>query len=163
MAQAEVSARERLAVGERSGSFERPNLVERFFNRSVGALVRLGIGLPHMYLLEVRGRKSGRVYSTPVDLLSEGGKLYLVAPRGYTQWVRNAEVSREVTLRRGSRAIQYRVRVLSDSEKPLILKAYLDHFRREVQRFFPVTAGSPIEVFLPLSQRYPAFELLPRA
>jgi deazaflavin-dependent oxidoreductase (nitroreductase family) len=150
-------------VGEGSGSFERPTLVERLFNRSIGALVRLGIGLRHMYLLEVRGRKSGRVYSTPVDLLSEGGKLYLVAPRGYTQWVRNAEAGGEVTLRRGRRAVRYRVRVLSEAEKPPILKAYLERFQREVQRFFPVAAGSALEGFQSLASQYPAFELLPRA
>jgi deazaflavin-dependent oxidoreductase (nitroreductase family) len=148
-------------VGERFGSFERPTLVERFFNRTVGALVRLGIGLPHMYLLEVRGRTSGRVYATPVDLLAEGGKLYLVAPRGYTQWVRNAAARGEVTLRRGRRARRYRVRVLAEAEKPPILKAYLERFRREVQRFFPVAAGSPLAGFQSLASRYPAFELLP--
>ena len=57
----------------------------------------------------------------------------------------------------------YRLRVLPDSEKPPILKAYLDRFRREVQRYFPVPAGSPIERFSPLAARYPAYELLSRA
>lgn len=149
-------------MGEQSRAAERPTLVERLFNRAVGALVRLGIGPAHMHVLEVRGRKSGRLYSLPVDLLLEGGKHYLVAPRGHTQWVRNAEVTGEVTLRRGSRATHYRLRPLSDTEKPPILKAYLDRFRREVQRFFPVPAGSPIEAFVPLAPRYPAFELLPK-
>jgi len=75
----------------------------------------------------------------------------LVAPRGYTQWVRNAEASGDITLRRGGRAEGYRLRVLSDTEKPPILKAYLDRFRREVQRYFPVPAGSPVERFSPLA------------
>ena len=115
-----------------------------------------------MRVLEVRGRKSGKLYSLPVDLLSQEGRLYLVAPRGYTQWVRNAEVSGEVTLRRGGQAEQYRLRALADAEKPAILKAYLEQFRREVQGFFPVPAGSPVEAFAPLAPRYPAFELLAR-
>jgi deazaflavin-dependent oxidoreductase (nitroreductase family) len=114
-----------------------------------------------MHLLEVRGRKSGKLYRVPVDLLAEGGRLYLVAPRGYTQWVRNAEASVHVTLRRGRRATAYRLRALPDAGKPVILKSYLDRFRREVQRFFPVPAGSPAEAFVPLVQRYPAFELVP--
>ena len=150
-------------MGEQSRSFQRPNLVERVFNRAIGALVRCGIGLPHMHVLEVRGRKSGRRYSLPVDLLVEEGRQYLVAPRGYTQWVRNAEISGEVTLRRGSQSKRYRLRALSDMEKPPILKAYLDRFRREVQRFFPVAAGSPTEAFIPLAQQYPAFELIPES
>ena len=113
-----------------------------------------------MRLLEVRGRKSGRLYSLPVDLLTESGKLYLVAPRGYTQWVRNAEASGEVTLRRGARAERYRLRALGDAEKPRVLKAYLDRFRREVQRYFAIPADSPVERFAPLTARYPVFELL---
>jgi deazaflavin-dependent oxidoreductase (nitroreductase family) len=142
-------------------AFQRPSQAERLLNRAIGAVVRLGLGPAHMRLLEVRGRKSGRVNALPVDLLVEQDRLYLVAPRGYTEWVRNVEVSGEVTLRRGGRAAAYRVRPLSAAEKAAILKAYLDRFRREVQRYFPVEAGSPAEAFVPLAQRYPAFELLP--
>ncbi|HZO08589.1 MAG TPA: nitroreductase/quinone reductase family protein [Myxococcota bacterium] len=114
-----------------------------------------------MRVLEVRGRRSGTTYSLPVDLLIQAEALFLVAPRGRAQWVRNAEAQREVTLRRGKQRIRYRLRTLSDSEKPPILKAYLDRFRREVQRFFPIRAGSPVEEFIPLAGRYPAFELMP--
>lgn len=125
----------------------------------MGALVGAGIGPSHMRVLEVRGRKSGKVYSLPVDLLDQGEALFLVAPRGRTQWVRNAEARGEVTLRRGRQSVRYRLRRLPESEKPPILKAYLDRFRREVQGFFPVPAGSPVEEFVPLAARYPAFEL----
>jgi deazaflavin-dependent oxidoreductase (nitroreductase family) len=143
--------------------FQKPTLLNRLFNRAFGFLVNLGVGFEHTYLLEVRGRKSGKLYSLPVDLLTEGGKQYLVAPRGYTQWVRNAEVAGEVRLRKGRQVWKFRLRVLSEAERPPILKAYLDQFRREVQRFFTVPAGSPVEAFAPLAHRYPAFELLPDA
>ncbi len=146
-------------MSERSEPYQRPTAVERVFNSTIGALVRLGIGLPNMRVLEVRGRKSGKQYTLPVDLLLHDGKLYLVAPRGRAEWVRNAEASGSVVLRRGRRAEQYRLRALSDAEKPPILKAYLDRFRREVQRFFPLPAGSPVGGFAPLVSRYPAFEL----
>jgi deazaflavin-dependent oxidoreductase (nitroreductase family) len=139
--------------------FQRPTPVERLLNRAIGALVSLGLGPAHMRVLEVRGRKSGKRYALPVDLLDERGRLYLVAPRGYTEWVRNAEVAGEVTLRRGRRAQRYRLRALSEPERPPILKAYLDRFRREVQRYFPVPAGSPAAAFAPHVARYPAFEL----
>ena len=146
-----------------SSSFERPTAVERLFNAAIGALVRLGIGLPDMRVLEVRGRKSGKLYALPVDLLPHGGKLYLVAPRGRAEWVRNAEASGSVVLRRGRRAQTYRLEAIPDAQKPPILAAYLDRFRREVQRFFPVAAGSPADAFAPLAERYPAFELHPNA
>jgi deazaflavin-dependent oxidoreductase (nitroreductase family) len=141
-------------------SFRAPSAVERVFNRTFGMLVGLGLGFSYNYLLQVRGRKSGKIYSTPIDLLERGGKQFLVAPRGRTQWVRNAEAAGEVTLKKGSRRKQYQLRALSDQEKPDILKAYLDDFKREVQRYFPVQAGSPVEAFRELVQSYPAFELI---
>ena len=144
---------------EPARAFLRPTLIERWINRGIGALVSLGIGLPHMRVLEVRGRKSGKLYSLPVDLLSHEGRLYLVAPRGRAEWVRNAEASGSVVLRRGSRSQTYRLQAIADAQKPPILAAYLDRFRREVQRFFPLPAGSPADAFVPLAERYPAFEL----
>ena len=142
-------------------AFLKPSPIERLFNQAFGWLLRLGIGLRHNYLLEVRGRKSGRLYSTPIDLLELGGKRFLVAPRGRTQWVRNAETAGEVTLKKGSTRQKFRLRSIPDADKPEILKAYLDNFKREVQRYFPVPAGSPPEAFVKLAESYPAFELLP--
>ena len=81
--------------------FRAPTALERAFNRTYGFLVGLGLGFSHSYLLQVRGRKSGKLFSTPVELLELGGKRFLVAPRGRTQWVRNAEASGEVTLKKG--------------------------------------------------------------
>ena len=86
----------------------------------------------------------------------------MMATRGHTQWVRNAEAAGEVTLKKGSKRERFGLRALSDEEKPEILKAYLDQFRREVQTYFPVPAGSPAEAFRGLLQSYPAFELIPQ-
>jgi deazaflavin-dependent oxidoreductase (nitroreductase family) len=141
-------------------AFREPTAVEKLFNRTFGALVGLGIGPAHIHILEVRGRRSGKLYRTPVDLLRLNGKQYLVAPRGRTQWVRNAEAAGEITLKRGSTEQQFRLRALPDADKPEILKAYLDSFQREVQRFFAVAAGSPAEAFRKVASYYPAFELL---
>jgi len=142
--------------------FRAPTAVERIFNRTYGFLVGLGLGFSHSYLLQVRGRKSGRIYSTPIDLLKLDDKKFLVAPRGRTQWVRNAEAAGEITLKKGRARSTYRLRVLSDPEKLPILAAYLSSFKSEVQRYFPIPAGSPPEAFRDLSQSYPVFELLPR-
>src|SRR5437868_11092874 len=122
-------------------AFRKPSAGERIFNRLFGVLVGLGLGLRHNYLLQVRGRKSGRIHSTPVDLLELNSKKFLVAPRGRTQWVRNAEGAGEVLLKKGGTRQRFRARALSDSEKPEVLKAYLDSFRTTVQRYFPVPAG----------------------
>jgi len=141
-------------------AFREPTPIEKFFNRAFGFLVGLGIGPAHIHLLEVRGRKSGKLFSTPVDLLELNSKRYLVAPRGRTQWVRNAEAAGEIVLKKGSKRQNFRLRPIPDAEKPPILKAYLDSYRREVQRYFTVTAGSPLEAFRDGASSYPAFELL---
>jgi deazaflavin-dependent oxidoreductase (nitroreductase family) len=141
--------------------FREPSAGEKFFNRLFGFLVGLGLGFSYNYLLQVRGRKSGKIYSTPINLLELNGKKYLVAPRGRTQWVRNAEAAGKVTLKKGSKRQKFRLRPLADAEKPAILKAYLDTFRREVQRYFSIPADSPVEDFAAIAGSYPAFELLP--
>jgi len=140
--------------------FREASAGEKIFNRVFGFLVGIGLGFSYNYLLQVRGRKSGKLYSTPVDLLELQGKRYLVAPRGRTQWVRNAEAAGEVTLKKGSTRSRFRLRPIPDAEKPQILKAYLDTFKREVQRYFPVAAGSPLQAFVAITDSYPVFELL---
>ena len=139
--------------------FRQPNPFERLFNRFFGLLVGWGIGLPHNYLVQVQGRKSGRIYSTPVDVLDFQDKRYLVAPRGETQWVRNARVTGQVWLKKGRSRQQYALRLLEDREKPEVLKEYLNRYKTTVQRYFSVPAGAPLEAFSGIAPRYPVFEL----
>jgi deazaflavin-dependent oxidoreductase (nitroreductase family) len=142
-------------------SFRKPNPIDRALNRVFGFLVGLGFGLSHNYLLQVRGRKTGQLYSTPVNLLEFKGKQFLVAPRGRTQWVRNVEAANEVILKRGRTRASFRLRPIPDRQKAEILKAYLDRFKLTVQRYFPVPAGSGPEALDELAAHYPVFELLP--
>ncbi len=137
--------------------FREPTPVEKIFN-AFSDFWSGSVFFPHKYLL-VRGRKR-KVYSTPINLLEWKGRRFLVAPRGRTQWVRNAEAAGEVTLKKGSARLKFRLRPVADSEKPEILKAYLDNFKSEVQRYFPVTAGSPAESFAGIAGSYPVFELV---
>jgi Domain of unknown function (DUF385). len=96
--------------------FMRPSPLDRFVNRVFGFLVKIGFGLAHNFLLEVQGRKSGRIYATPVNVLTHENKRYLVAPRGDTQWVRNVVVSQKATLVRGAK--RENVRMLRSRTTP---------------------------------------------
>ena len=140
-------------------SFQKPSAIERLFNRVFGFLVGLGLGLSHKYLLQVRGRKTGRLYSTPVNLLSVDGERYLVAPRGEAHWVRNARAAGEVWLKKGFRREHFLVKELSAPERPVLLKEYLERYRTTVQRYFTVPAGSDKEAFQGISERHPVFRL----
>lgn len=124
-------------------------------------MVELGLGLEHNYLLMVRGRKTGQLYSTPVNLLEFRGRQFLVCGRGRAQWVRNAEAAGQVTLKRRMGQKEYFVRPLTDDQKPEVLKCYLDSYKTTVRRYFPVPVGAPPSAFEPYVGRYPVFELTP--
>jgi len=142
-----------------STHFMRQSSVERLFNRLFGFLVRMGFGTSDNFMLEVRGRKSGKIYTTPVNVLEYDGTKYLVAPRGYTQWVRNVEANKSASLVKGSKRENVSLSAIENNEKPEILKAYLDRYKRTVQKYFPIRAGSPAKDFEPLIDRYPVFEI----
>jgi hypothetical protein len=142
-------------------SYLRPRAVERIFGSTLAFLVRLGLIRGHFYVLEARGRKSGKTISVPVDPLDLDGRRYLVCARGASNWVRNARSAGEVALVRAMRRHRYAVREILPSMRPPVLKAYLDRFASEVQRFFPGPKGSAVDAFNDLAPRYPVFELQP--
>lgn len=146
-------------MSARSAPYRKPTGLEALFNSAWGFLVRAGLGFGHSYLLEVQGRKSGRLYATPVNLLVLEGRRYLVAPRGVTAWVRNARAAGEIALRRGSARQSYRLRELPDAEKPAVLRAYLEKFKTSVRQFFSVPPGAPEEAFAAVAASHPVFEL----
>src|SRR5262245_33303733 len=105
--------------------FLRPTPVVRVMNKCIGILARLGLGPRYVHLLRVKGRRTGNVYSTPVNLLRLEGRYYLVGGRGHTAWSKNVSAAGEVTLVRGRTSRTYRAISVSDERKPEILKAYL--------------------------------------
>jgi hypothetical protein len=142
-------------------SYLRPGIVERMFGRILVSFIRIGLVRGHFYVLEVSGRKSGRTISLPVDPLDLEGQRYLVCTRGNSNWVRNARSTGKVALVRAMRRRRFAVRELPPSLRPPVLKAYLDRYAIEVQRFFSVPKGSPVEAFNELAPRHPVFELQP--
>ncbi len=142
-------------------SFLKPSPIERFFNRVFGFAVGLGLAPRYNYLLEVRGRKSGRTFTTPINLLEFQGRRYLVASRGATQWVRNARVERRVWLRRGASRREYEAHEIADADKPALLKEFLDRYAIAVQRYFEIPKGSPQSEFAKIAATMPVFELMP--
>ena len=92
----------------------------------------------------MRGRKTGEMRTTPVNLLTYDGTRYLVAPRGETQWVRNiraADGAGELAL--GRKVEPFRGVELSDEQKPAVLRAYLKRWKAEVGCSSTVSAPAP--------------------
>jgi deazaflavin-dependent oxidoreductase (nitroreductase family) len=106
-------------------------------NRVVAGMVKLGVGFRGSRVLEVKGRTSGVVRRTPVNLLTLDGHEYLVSPRGEGQWVRNVRAAGDLTLVVGRQRVHYSAAEVSDDEhKVVILRAYLKRWKAEVGRFF---------------------------
>src|ERR1700740_281149 len=144
-----------------ASGYLRPGALERILGRTLVFLVRVGLVRGHFYVLEIRGRKSGKTISLPVDPLDFEGQRYLDCARGNANWVRNARAAGEVVLVRPIHRQRYAARELPPDMRPPLLKAYLDRFASEVQRFFPVPKGSAVESFNDLAPRYPVFALQP--
>jgi deazaflavin-dependent oxidoreductase (nitroreductase family) len=132
------------------------------FNQVVAALTRLGISVWGSRVLEVRGRKSGRAYRTPVNLLTFEGRRYIVAPRGHTQWVRNLRAAGEGRLLLGRGSERFRAAEVPDAEKEPILREYLRRWKLEVGVFFGgVGADSPSEELRRVAPDHPVFRIEP--
>ena len=130
------------------------------FNRIVAGLTRAGISVWGSRVLVVRGRSSGELRSTPVNLLTHNGQTYLVAPRGQTQWVRNLRVARTGELKVGRRVERFTAVEVPDVAKEEILRAYLKRWKVEVGMFFDgVSAKSPREELERIAPDHPVFEL----
>ena len=114
------------------------------FNRMVVAATRRGLSIWGSRVLEVRGRTSGQIRQTPVNLLTFGEDCYLVAPRGVTQWVRNLRVAGEGTLRLGRRSEPFHATEVADSEKVPVLRAYLKRWKMEVESSSKVLERTPM-------------------
>lgn len=133
--------------------------MERVINAFFRVFTRLGLGANYRHILTVRGRKTGTPYSTPVDVMENGGRRFLVAPYGVVNWVRNARAASEVTLSRGGRTEQVRVAELSPQASVPVLRQYLSEVR-VTRPYFDVTLDSSDEEFAAEAPRHPAFEVL---
>src|SRR3954447_25994076 len=116
------------------------------FNPIVAGFTRMGLSIAGSRVLEVKGRKSGKAYRTPVNPLEIEDRRYLVAPRGNTQWARNLRVVGTGRLLGRGRAEEFAGTEVADSDKPEILREYLRRWKWEVGMFFDgVDADSPRE------------------
>ena len=132
--------------------------------RSLGNLLiapaaKLGLAGKRTHILTVRGRKSGRPYSTPVQLVLGDGERWLVAPYGEREWVKNARAAGEVELTRARRTTRHRVEELGHEEAAPVLWEYL---RKTpiVKAYFDAAADDPVEAFVAEAATHPVFRLL---
>jgi deazaflavin-dependent oxidoreductase (nitroreductase family) len=136
----------------------RSTQIRRAANALVKALISVHLAPKQTYLLSVQGRKSGKLYSTPVRLVEEGSQRWLVAPYGEVSWVQNARAAGEVTLTRNGRSEMVRLTELGPEESALVLKRYLEQVPL-VRPYFDVKPDAPTEEFISEASRHPVFKI----
>ncbi len=132
----------------------------RITNLLVRTLLGLGLAPRRYHMLRVKGRKSGRLHSTPVFVIEDGGQRWLVAPYGEREWVKNARAAGQVVLSRGRRSETVAVREEMDPvQRAPVLMRYVAA-QSITRKFFGVTAQSPLEEFIHEAPRHPVFQII---
>jgi deazaflavin-dependent oxidoreductase (nitroreductase family) len=129
-------------------------------NRLVARLTKTGLSVRGSRILLVRGRSTGEIRTTVVNLLTHDGDRYLVAPRGTTQWVRNVRAAGRADLKLGRRVESVAFEELTDDAKPAVLRSYLREWKWEIGQFFNgVGPDAADEQLLHIASGYPVFRL----
>ncbi|GID91529.1 nitroreductase family deazaflavin-dependent oxidoreductase [Amorphoplanes digitatis] len=138
-----------------------PKRGANLFNGAAKWLTARGISLLGSRVLAVRGRKSGEVRTTVVNLLTHEGERYLVAPRGHTQWVRNLRAAGEGELRLGRRAERFTPVEIADADKAPLIRLYLRKWAWETGAFFDgLKADSPEADIAAAGPGFPVFRVV---
>ena len=118
----------------------------------------LVIGKYPMYLLTVRGRKSGQPRTVPVVIWEHNGKRYVGSVYGIVDWVRNLRAAGEAILTRGRRSETVNVIELPPREAALVLREDVKG-GNPFARSYGVTADSSLEGFERAVLSHPVFLL----
>jgi len=142
--------------------YKRPDwFTTHVFNKAVAGLTRLGLSVLGSRVLEHRGRTSGELHRTPVNLLTLDGTQYLVAPRGETQWVRNVRHSGgHMVLILGRRRQICQATEIPVADAVPVLRAYLRRWKFETGQFFDgITPDASDEEWAAAAPKHPVFRI----
>jgi len=118
------------------------------------------MGASYRHILTVPGRRTGRLYSTPVDVIELDGQRWLVAGYGPASWVANARAAGEVTLSRGRRSDHFEVEEVADPAAVPVLRKYMSKIR-VTRAYFDANPDSTDEEIAAELPRHPVFRLKP--
>jgi deazaflavin-dependent oxidoreductase (nitroreductase family) len=133
----------------------------RLVNALFQTMTRLGLGASYRHILTVPGRKTGRLHSTPVDIVEVDGERWLVAGYGPAGWVRNARAAGEVTLSRGRHSGRFEIEEPDAPTAVPVLRTYMTEIR-VTRGYFDAAPDSPDEEVAAELRRHAVFRLIPR-
>jgi deazaflavin-dependent oxidoreductase (nitroreductase family) len=139
---------------------KRPNWIAKILNGAIANSASKSISPDGVVALEVIGRKSGRVISFPLVMVTVDGQRYLASMLGdNTQWVRNVRaVNGKAVLRSGGYKEVLLKEIPADQRAP-ILKAYLQA-APGARPHVPVDMDAPLAEFEKIAAEFPVFRLI---
>ena len=129
--------------------------------RLVARLLRLGVPMGPLRILETTGRVSGRPRTTPVVLTTHQGERWLVAPFGETDWVRNVRTQPNVHLVRLRGRQHVHLTEVDPGTAAPVLQTFLRRFRLVpfVPPAFTAATSSDLAAFRAEAHRHPVFHV----
>lgn len=135
------------------------NWLARRINGATARLAAAAHGPSQLYVLEVRGRRSGKTIRFPVVIADYAGERYLVSMLGdKTNWVRNVRAADgRVVLARGHREA-VRLDEVDGNDRGAILRRYLA-CSPGGRSHIDIAPTAPVEEFDNLAPHYPIFRV----
>ena len=146
--------------GEGMAKTYRRSVGIRLINSWFQTLTKLGLGASYRHTLTVPERQTGRLHSTPVDVIEVGGHRWLVAGYGPASWVLNTRSCGEVTLSRGSHSDTFKVEEAGAEDAIPVLRKYIAEIRA-TRPYFDATQNSSDEAVAAELPKHAVFRLLP--
>jgi deazaflavin-dependent oxidoreductase (nitroreductase family) len=138
---------------------QRPGWIAKILNRMWANAASRNVMDNGLVALEVIGRKSGRVISFPLVMVTVDGQRYVASMLGdNTQWVRNVRAAGgKAVLRTGGYENVLLEEIPADERAPL-LKAYL-RAAPGARPHVPVDMDAPLTDFEKIAAEFPVFRL----
>jgi hypothetical protein len=124
-------------------------------------LLRLGLRIGTQHVLSVPGRRTGRMRSTPVSLVTLNGARYIVSGEGLA-WVSNARVAGWGTLERARKQERVALTELPPGDRGPILRAFwhqVPQGRSFIARLFGLAPDASADDFEAAAPRCPVFRI----
>jgi deazaflavin-dependent oxidoreductase (nitroreductase family) len=138
-------------------------------NWVIKMLLRIGVRitiLGPMMLLTVRGRKTGKYRTIPVDVHEHDGRRFLIATHGEGNWVHNLRATGEGILSLGRSRQTFTAQELTPEAAGPVIKDVLGPLLASqgvrgsaLRQQFGVTPDSPLNDFINAARSHPVFEL----
>lgn len=87
-------------------------------------------------VVSMRGRRTGKLIRTPINVLELNGVKYLVSPRGETGWSRNLRAVGECSLREKGQERRFRASEVPPEQRGPMIAGYLERWGSQTRAQF---------------------------